>query len=98
MSTRLAAFDVAGTSPVVRVWAIVDSPDEIEASPDTPIVNIEQFDLFDEDGDGIWEGISIILKFVDIRDTVFCPEREWLFLTTYQAKTESDCSDSDFGP
>ena len=34
----------------------MNSPDEIQSAANTPIVNIEQFDLFDEDGDGVWEG------------------------------------------
>ena len=54
--SSLKAFEVSGTSPVVRVWATVNSPDEIQSAANTPIVNIEQFDLFDEDGDGVWEG------------------------------------------
>ena len=55
-SALLTAFDVAGTTPVTRVWAVVSSPDDITGPADTPILNVTSFELSDEDGDGNWVG------------------------------------------
>jgi hypothetical protein len=55
-SAELFAYDVSGTTPVTRVWAVVNSPDEISGPADTPILSVSEFDLFDQDGDGTWTG------------------------------------------
>ncbi|MDB3978320.1 right-handed parallel beta-helix repeat-containing protein [Pseudomonadales bacterium] len=52
----LTAFSVSGTTPVTRVWAVVNSPDDIIGPADTPILNVTSFELSDEDGDGDWTG------------------------------------------
>ena len=52
----LTAFNVSGTTPVTRVWAVVNTPDEISGPADTPILKITSFELTDEDGDGDWTG------------------------------------------
>ena len=54
---RIEARDVSGASPIVRVWALVQSPDQIELAIDEPLINTEILELTDADGDGNWEGV-----------------------------------------
>ncbi|MGB2035122.1 MAG: C13 family peptidase, partial [Pseudomonadales bacterium] len=54
---RIEARDVSGASPIVRVWALVQSPDQIELAIDEPLINSEILELTDADGDGNWEGV-----------------------------------------
>ena len=53
----IEARDVSGASPIVRVWALVQSPDQIELAIDEPLINTEILELTDADGDGNWEGV-----------------------------------------
>ena len=54
-SISITAKDVQGATKVLRVWAVVDDPDELEARADQPVVDSEEVELIDEDGDGVWE-------------------------------------------
>ena len=56
-SARLKAFNVSGTTPVTRVWAVLDTPDELIGDADTPVLNLNEIDLVDGDGDGTWEAV-----------------------------------------
>jgi len=51
---EIKAFNVVGASEVVRVWALVDTPDEIIFSVDEPLTNIDMIEFSDVDGDGNW--------------------------------------------
>ena len=51
---EIKAFNVVGASEVVRVWALVDTPDEIILSVDEPLTNIDLIEFSDVDGDGNW--------------------------------------------
>ena len=55
-TASLTAFNVSGTTPVTRVWAVVNSPDDITGPADTPTLNVTSFELTDADGDGDWTG------------------------------------------
>jgi len=56
LTALLTAFNVSGTTPVTRVWAVVNSPDDITGPADTPTLNVTSFELSDEDGDDNWTG------------------------------------------
>ncbi|MDB2707125.1 hypothetical protein N9Z30_05485 [Pseudomonadales bacterium] len=56
-SASLKAFNVSGTTPVTRVWAVLDTPDELIGDADTPVLNLNEIDLVDGDGDGTWEAV-----------------------------------------
>ena len=43
-------------TPVLRVFAVVDTPDEVEGGLDVPIVEYIEIELVDFDGDGTYEG------------------------------------------
>jgi hypothetical protein len=53
----LEAFNVAGASEVVRVWALIDTPDQIELPIDEPLTNIATIEFEDPDGDGHWQAV-----------------------------------------
>ena len=54
-SAKLEARGVIGASPVERVFAVVDTPDNIEGGLDVPIMEFEEIELLDFDGDGTYE-------------------------------------------
>ena len=55
-ATQIKAVDVTGATRITGVSAIVTSPDQVVASADTPITQLVQIALQDENGDGTWEG------------------------------------------
>ncbi|MGB1616854.1 MAG: thrombospondin type 3 repeat-containing protein, partial [Pseudomonadales bacterium] len=55
-SATINAFNVVGATPVSRVFAVVDTPDEVEGGLDVPIVDYPEVELQDFDGDGTYEG------------------------------------------
>ncbi|MDB3978584.1 hypothetical protein N9395_04240 [Pseudomonadales bacterium] len=55
-TTQIRAVDVTGATRITGVSAIVTSPDQVVASADTPITQLIQIALQDENGDGTWEG------------------------------------------
>ena len=55
-SAILKAYNVIGATPVSRVFAVIDTPDEVEGGLDVPIVEYLEIDLVDFDGDGTYEG------------------------------------------
>ena len=56
-SVAIEAFDVVGSSKVVRVWALVDTPDDIILPVDEPLTNIGLVELINPNGDGNWTGL-----------------------------------------
>ena len=55
-SAIFKAYNVIGATPVLRVFAVVDTPDEVEGGLDVPIVEYIEIELVDFDGDGTYEG------------------------------------------
>ena len=55
-SAVINAFNVVGATPVSRVFAVVDTPDQVEGGLDVPIVDYPEVELQDFDGDGTYEG------------------------------------------
>ena len=54
-AAKLKAFNVVGATPVQRVFAVVDTPDDIEGGLDVPILQLLEIELSDFDGDGNYE-------------------------------------------
>ena len=54
-AANLKAFNVVGATPVQRVFAVVDTPDDIEGGLDVPILQLIEIELLDFDGDGNYE-------------------------------------------
>ena len=54
-AANLKAFNVVGATPVQRVFAVVDTPDDIEGGLDVPILQLLEIELLDFDGDGNYE-------------------------------------------
>ena len=55
-SAVLKAYNVIGATPVSRVFAVIDTPDDVEGGLDVPIVDYPEIELVDFDGDGTFEG------------------------------------------
>jgi len=55
-SASLEARGVVGATPVERVFAVVDTPDDIAGGLDVPVLDYEEIELQDYDGDGTYEG------------------------------------------
>ena len=55
-SAILKAYNVIGATPVSRVFAVINTPDEVEGGLDVPVVEYLEIDLVDFDGDGTYEG------------------------------------------
>ena len=56
-SITIKAVNVQGTTRVIRVWAVVDNPDELEGRADEPVITSEEIELLDADEDGTWDAV-----------------------------------------
>ena len=53
-SVTVEAFDVTGATEVVRVWALIETPDQIELPVDEPRTNIALLEFEPNSNDGSW--------------------------------------------
>ncbi|MDC0464685.1 thrombospondin type 3 repeat-containing protein [Pseudomonadales bacterium] len=54
-SITLSAVNVQGATRVIRVWAVIDDPDELTGRADEPLIRSEELELQDDDQDGTWQ-------------------------------------------
>ena len=54
-SITLSAVDVQGATRVIRVWAVIDDPDDLTGRADEPLIRSEELELKDDDQDGTWQ-------------------------------------------
>jgi len=54
-SIDLEVSDIIAATKIKRVFAIVETPDQIVGADDIPVVTLTEVELFDADDDGTWE-------------------------------------------
>ena len=55
-TASISASGIIDATGISRVWGVIDHPDFELGSPDTPVVDTPEMELFDGDGDNTWVG------------------------------------------